>query len=73
MTLAEISEISQTLGSAGVVTSLIFVGVQIRIRFGRREGHQNRFFISRRKGMVGGESIRTADYAMIFCGTSGRS
>lgn len=30
MTLAELSEISQTLGSAAVVASLIFVGVQIR-------------------------------------------
>jgi hypothetical protein len=30
MTLAEISQISQTLGSAAVVASLIFVGVQIR-------------------------------------------
>ncbi len=30
MTLAEIADISQTLGSAAVVASLIFVGVQIR-------------------------------------------
>lgn len=30
MTLAEISEISQTLGSAAVVASLIFVGIQTR-------------------------------------------
>ena len=30
MTLAEISQISQTVGSAAVVASLIFVGVQIR-------------------------------------------
>ena len=30
MTLAEISQISQTLGSAAVVASLVFVGVQIR-------------------------------------------
>ena len=30
MTLAEISQISQTLGSAAVVASLIFVGVQLR-------------------------------------------
>ena len=30
MNLAEISQISQTLGSAAVVASLIFVGVQIR-------------------------------------------
>jgi hypothetical protein len=30
MNLAEIAEISQTLGSAAVVASLIFVGVQIR-------------------------------------------
>lgn len=30
MTLAEISQISQTLGSAAVVVSLIFVGFQIR-------------------------------------------
>ena len=30
MTLAEVSQISQTLGSAAVVASLIFVGVQIR-------------------------------------------
>jgi hypothetical protein len=31
MTLAEISEISQTLGSTAVVASLIFVGIQIRL------------------------------------------
>jgi len=30
MTLAEISQISQTVGSAAVVASLIFVGVQLR-------------------------------------------
>ena len=30
MTLADISDISQTLGSAAVVASLIFVGIQIR-------------------------------------------
>jgi hypothetical protein len=30
MTLVEVAEISQTLGSAAVVASLIFVGVQIR-------------------------------------------
>src|SRR5271170_2302085 len=30
MTLAEISQISQTVGSVAVVASLIFVGVQIR-------------------------------------------
>jgi hypothetical protein len=30
MTLAEISQISQTLGSAAVVASLVFVGLQIR-------------------------------------------
>jgi hypothetical protein len=30
MTLVEIAELSQTLGSAAVVASLIFVGVQIR-------------------------------------------
>jgi len=30
MTLSEISQISQTLGSAAVVASLIFVGVQLR-------------------------------------------
>ncbi len=30
MTLAEIADISQTLGSAAVVASLIFIGVQIR-------------------------------------------
>jgi hypothetical protein len=30
MTLAEISQISQTLGSAAVVASLIFIGFQIR-------------------------------------------
>lgn len=30
MTLAEISELSQTIGSAAVVASLVFVGVQVR-------------------------------------------
>jgi hypothetical protein len=30
MTLSEISEISQTVGSAAIVASLVFVGVQIR-------------------------------------------
>jgi hypothetical protein len=41
MTLADISQISQTLGSAAVVASLIFVGVQIRqnTKVTRAESH----------------------------------
>jgi hypothetical protein len=42
LTLADISQISQTLGSAAVVASLIFVGVQLRqnTKVTRAEAHR---------------------------------
>jgi hypothetical protein len=42
MTLSDISQISQTLGSAAVVASLIFVGIQIRqnTKATRAESHR---------------------------------